>query len=396
MNYEFYATDRKTSIFETDISKHHTDLLNCFKNSRICVIGGSGSIGSAVAKALLTYMPDTLSIIDINENGLSDLVRELRSNPELATPKNLEAIAIGIGSSEFKEYINNSKPFDYFFNLSAMKHVRSEKNVYSLKRMIDTNILYLNDFLNSLTYNPNKFFSVSSDKAVNPQNLMGASKNLMEQTLNYHSNKLTVSSARFANVAFSLGSLPHAFLTRIENQQPIAAPNDVRRFFISHQEAAELCLMSTALGSNQDIFVPNLSSGVHEKQFSKIAEDLLMGLGYEPYHCDSELHAKQLAPELIPQKKWPCFFSESNTTGEKPFEEFYADNDILNTDRFKTIGITKNLWDQEKIEQFKKFINFAEQGRTKTLDKSDYITEIQKCVPGLIHKETGKSLDDKM
>lgn len=396
MKYEYLATDRESSIFETDISSNFEKLSQCFNDSKICVIGGAGSIGSAVVKELLKFKPNTLSIIDINENGLSDLVRDIRSNPSIDPPEVLEAIAIGIGSMEFNNYVKNSSPFDYFFNLSAMKHVRSEKNVYSLQRMVDTNILFLSDFIEQLPYTPKKFFSVSSDKSVNPGNLMGASKNLMEQVLNYHSNKVPVSSARFANVAFSLGSLPHAFLKRIDNHEPLAAPSDVRRFFISHQEAAELCLLSAALGDNEDILFPNLESGVHEKQFSKIAEDLLKSLGFEPYHCNSEEEAKSKAKELIQQKKWPCFFTPSNTTGEKQYEEFYTDNDHIDTNTFKTIGITKNIWKDSGKPNFENFVEFAKSAKQSNATKSNYVDEIRKCVPGLSHQETGKSLDDKM
>ena len=259
-------------------------------------------------KTILRYKPKALVLIDLSENNLVELVRDLRSTRNLKLPDEFFALPIGMGSVEFSRFFSETEPFDYLFNLSAMKHVRTEKDIYCLMRMIDTNVLFLHELLSGLKYSFKKVFSVSSDKAANPANIMGATKMIMEQLLLLWSDKFPFSTARFANVAFSDGSLPYGFLRRIENRQPIPAPNDIRRYFISHQEAGELCVLSCFTGENRDVFFPKMEQSRDEKTFSRIATDLLNELGYEPYNCATEDEAKKRAEELIALKKWPCFF----------------------------------------------------------------------------------------
>jgi FlaA1/EpsC-like NDP-sugar epimerase len=262
--------------------------------------------------------------------------------------------------------------------------------------MIDTNVLYLHEFLSRNPYRFKKVFSVSSDKATNPANLMGATKMIMEKALLARSDEQPFSTARFANVAFSDGSLPFGFLQRIAKRQPLSAPHDVRRYFISHQEAGELCVLSCGLGENRDVFFPNLAQGLDEKTFADIARDLLVELGFKPVECPSEAEAKRRAGELISHGQWPCYFFKSDTTGEKEFEEFFAQGERLVLDRFKRVGVVQQeKWsDARMLDEFLEFFRAAK--GDPRIEKPQYVREIQKLVPTLQHYETGRNLDQKM
>lgn len=396
LRYEYLVTGRTESLFAEDIQENKSQLLEAIRGSRIAVVGAAGSIGSAVVKNLLRFHPAALSLIDLSENNLVELVRDLRSTTGLRMPDEFLTLPIGMGSLEFSRYFNETDPFDYFFNLSAIKHVRSERNIYCLMRMIDTNVLFLHDFLASNKYVFKKVFSVSSDKAANPANLMGATKMIMEKTLVCRSVTQPFSTARFANVAFSDGSLPFGFLQRVNKRQPLSAPKNVRRFFISHQEAGELCLLSGALGNNREVFFSKLVAGQDEKTFPQIAHDLFEALGYTLVECGSETEARDRAPDLIPSKKWPCFFWNSDTTGEKDFEEFSAEGEKVNLDRYRKIGVIEQD-DTVPAPLVDDFLAFARQARTdRNVRKEDYVREILKVVPTLQHQETGRNLDQKM
>jgi hypothetical protein len=275
--------------------------------------------------------------------------------------------------------------------------VRSEKDVYSLLRMIDTNVVFPHEFLEALPYVPRKFFSVSSDKATNPANLMGATKMIMEEVLLVHSTRQIVSSARFANVAFSDGSLPFGLLRRIEKRQALAAPDDVKRYFISHAEAGELCLLCAALGENRDVFFPKLTAGLNEDTFANVATKILQRLGYEPVVCATEDEAKRRAGELIPKGKWPCYFFASDTTGEKDREEFYTEEDRLDLDRFRDVGVVERSLEAGQIDRVKAFLSFARTCKTEErLTKEAMVEAFRSAVPSLTHVEKRKSLDQKM
>lgn len=396
LTFERIVTGRTESLFGEDIRASHTELLDALRNSRIAVVGAAGSIGSAVVRVLLRFRPAALSLIDLSENNLVEIVRDLRSEESLRVPDEFVTMPIGMGSVEFVRYFAEEKLFDYFLNLSAIKHVRSERNIYCLMRMMDTNVVFLHDFLAGNPYAFKKVFSVSSDKAANPANLMGASKMAMENSLLSRSDTQPFSTARFANVAFSDGSLPFGFLQRINKHQPISAPRDVRRYFISHQEAGELCVLSCALGRNREVFFPKLAEGRDEKTFAEIAQHLLQALGFEPVACASEQEAKVRASELIAKKQWPCFFFASDTTGEKEFEEFYTPDETLDLNRFRQIGVIQQPpWSHHA--QLEEFADFARKAKTAArITKADYVREIRKIVPTLQHQETGKNLDQKM
>lgn len=396
LSYERIATGRVESLFAADLQANEDALREALSGKRIAVVGAAGSIGSAVVKTLLRFAPGALTLIDLSENNLVEVVRDLRSTPGLRMPDAFATLPIALGSVEFDRYFAETKPFDYFLNLSAIKHVRTERDVYCLIRMIDTNVLFLHEFLAANPYRFRKVFSVSSDKATNPANLMGATKMIMEKALLARSETQPFSTARFANVAFSDGSLPHGFLQRIAKRQPLSAPNDVRRYFISHREAGELCVLSCALGNNRDVFFPHLAQGLDEKTFAQIARDLLRELGYEPLECASEEEARARAAELIPRRQWPCWFFASDTTGEKEFEEFYAPGERLVLDRFQHVGVVaQEPWtDVPALEAFLAFFKAAKGDPRRV--KPEYVQAIRKLVPTLQHHETGRNLDQKM
>ena len=396
LRYEHIVTGRTESLFAGDLRASDSALRNAFAGRRIAIVGAAGSIGSAVVKVLLRFDPGALTLIDLSENNLVELVRDLRSTDGLRLPAEFATLPIGLGSVEFGRYFAETKPFDYFLNLSALKHVRTERDVYSLVRMIDTNVLHLHEFLSRSPCRFKKVFSVSSDKATNPANLMGATKMIMEKALLARSDEQPFSTARFANVAFSDGSLPFGFLQRIAKRQPLSAPHDVRRYFISHQEAGELCVLSCGLGENRDVFFPNLAQGLDEKTFAEIARELLAELGFKPVECASGAEAKRRADELISHGQWPCCFLKSDTTGEKEFEEFFTQGERLVLDRFKRVGVVQQAkWpDARVLEGFLVFFRAAK--GDPRVDKLQYVREIQKLVPALQHRETGRNLDQKM
>jgi FlaA1/EpsC-like NDP-sugar epimerase len=317
---------RNNEIFLADINSYSDKLKEVVSESTFLVIGGAGSIGQAVTKEIFRRGPKSLHVVDISENNMVELVRDIRSTLGYGSG-DFKTFAIDCGSNEFKAFISNQDSYDYIFNLSALKHVRSESDPYTLMRMIMVNIFNTLDTLSlAKKMNTKKYFCVSSDKAANPVNMMGASKRIMEMFLMRESLNQDVSMARFANVAFSDGSLLHGFNQRFEKKQPFSAPNDVRRYFVTPKESGELCLLSGLLGQNRDIFFPKLSKELNLIKFSDIAVNYLREKGFEPFECKSENEARDNAEKLIANKQWPCYFFKSDTTGEKDFEEFYTNN----------------------------------------------------------------------
>ncbi|WP_237057077.1 UDP-N-acetylglucosamine 4,6-dehydratase [Microbulbifer sediminum] len=387
---------RENNLFQKDIKTHEEYLSGTVEASSFLVIGGAGSIGQAVVKELFKRSPKKLHVVDISENNLTELVRDVRSS--LGYIKgDFRTFCLDLGSIEYDAFMKADGSYDYVFNLSALKHVRSEKDPYTLMRMIDVNILNTDkSVLQAAESGAEKYFCVSTDKATNPVNMMGASKRIMELFLMRRSKDIRISTARFANVAFSDGSLLHGFNQRLLKAQPIVAPNDIKRYFITPEESGQLCLLSCLLGENRDVFFPKLSDDLDLISFSSIAEKYLKLRGYKPYICSSEEEARSLVHELAGKKEWPCLFTRSDTTGEKDFEEFFSDEDSVNLDRFNGVGIIKNdaLFDPEKLEKFE-----AEISRYKNLrkwDKSDLLSLFVKLVPEFSHQETGKYLDGKM
>ena len=387
---------REKELFEDDISKYGNELKEIVQNSKFLVIGGAGSIGSAVVKEIFKRNPKKLHVVDISENNMVELVRDIRSSYGYIDGE-FKTFAIDIGSDIYDAFIKADGEYDYVLNLSALKHVRSEKDPYTLMRMIDVNIFNTDKtILQSIKNNTKKYFCVSTDKAANPVNMMGASKRIMEYFLLKRSLKIPISTARFANVAFSDGSLLYGFQRRIEKAQPIAAPKDIRRYFVTPKESGELCLMSTVFGENRDIFFPKLSDKLHLITFADIAVKYLQNLGYEPYECDSEEEARELAKTLPKVGKWPVYFFNSDTTGEKDFEEFYTGEEEIDWDRFENLGVIKNkpLFDDEKLEYFQKTIQDLK--KKQEWSKKELVELFNYMIPNFNHKETGKYLDQKM
>ena len=387
---------RKNLLFEEDINNFGNYLRTLVKGHNFLVIGGAGSIGHAVTLEIFKRDPKVLHVVDISENNMVELVRNIRSTMGYCSG-DFRTFAIDCGSKEFEAFYKNEGPYDYVLNLSALKHVRSEKDPYTLIRMIDVNIFNTIKTLQlARDSGAKKYFCVSTDKAANPVNMMGGSKRIMEMFLMRESLSLNISMARFANVAFSDGSLLHGFNQRFAKRQPISAPNDVKRYFVTPQESGELCLMSCLLGENRDIFFPKLSANLHLITFSEIAKKYLLSLGFEPYECETEDEARDKCAELIKDKKWPCYFFESDTTGEKDFEEFYTDSEELDMDKLSSIGIIKNepKFDEEKLLFFDQKIK--EIKNSSIWSREEIVKLFHEMIPGFGHKETGKFLDQRM
>ena len=387
---------RNELLFERDLSSYNDELALLVSKASFLVIGGAGSIGQAVVLEIFKRDPAKLHVVDISENNMVELVRNLRSTLGYGIG-DFKTFAIDCGSVEFEALMKNQGPYDYVFNLSALKHVRSEKDPYTLMRMIMVNVFNTIKILKlAKSLGAKKNFCVSTDKAANPVNMMGATKRIMEMFLMRESLTQDISMARFTNVAFSDGSLLHGFNQRFTKKQPFSAPNDVRRYFLTQQESGELCLLSGLFGENRDIFFPKLSEKLHLINFSEIAVHYLRERGYEPYECDSEDEARDRAKEMILKKKWPCYFFKTDTTGEKDFEEFFTDNEDLDMDRFETIGVIKNQaeFDEAKLDDFMSRIeNLRKKG---TWTKDDIVKLYFGLLSDFAHKETGKYLDQRM
>lgn len=387
---------RDSELFAEDIFSTSNELERMVSSSSFLIIGGAGSIGQAVAKEIFRRNPRKLHIADISENNLAEAVRDIRSSFGYIKG-DFRTFALDIGSAEYDAFIRSDGRYDYVLNLSALKHVRSEKDPYTLMRLIRTNIFNTEKTVkDAAEKKARKYFCVSTDKAANPVNMMGASKRIMEMFLMRSSREIPISTARFANVAFSDGSLMHSFNQRIQKKQPIAAPNDIKRYFVTPKESGELCLMSCLLGDSRDIFFPKLSEKLHLITFAEIAVKYLHMLGYEPYICADEDEARAFLSASAGKKQWPCLFTASDTTGEKGFEEFFTENEILDLKRFVSIGIIKNesSFDEKKLNHFTDSINSMLNKGEWT--KHELVALFNEMIPEFKHSETDKYLDGKM
>ena len=387
---------RSEPLFEKDISSHESALGKKVADSSFLVLGGAGSIGQAVVKEIFKRNPKKLHVVDISENNLTELVRDIRSSFGYIDG-DFQTFALDIGSVIYDAFIEQDGAFDYVLNLSALKHVRSEKDPYTLMRMIEVNILNTEKtILQSIKKGSLKYFCVSTDKAANPVNMMGASKRIMEKFLMRRSKDIKISTARFANVAFSDGSLLHSFNQRIQKNQPIVAPTDVKRYFVTPEESGQLCLMSCIFGDTRDIFFPQLSERLDLITFSSIAKKHLKENGYDAHECSSEHEARESVKELKKNKKWPCFFTLSDTTGEKSFEEFFMPDENLDLETFDKLGIVKSKpsFDEEKLNVFTERIKRFQ--AEKSWSKQDIVSLFFEMLPELEYEDKGKYLDSKM
>ncbi len=392
-----YVTKREKSMFGEDICANRDTLSARILNKKVLVIGGAGSIGSSFIKAILPFKPSALVVVDINENALAELTRDLRSTKGMFVPDEYITYPMDFASAVFQKMFRRYNGFHIVGNFSAHKHVRSEKDIYSVEALIQNNVLHARGLLDLLAeYPPEEYFCVSTDKAANPVNIMGASKRLMEDLIFSYSDKFPVKTARFANVAFSNGSLPAGFLQRIAKLQPLSAPSDVKRYFVSMEESGQICMLACMLGENRAIFFPKL---VQEQMmtFDSIATNLLHEYGYEVLECSSDEEAIDRAANLKSgSKKYPVHFEKSDTSGEKQYEEFYTDNETVDMDRFKSLGVIsdKQICDRRKLAVLLDKLNAAFDGDKST--KADIVRIVREYLPNFDHIETGKSLDGKM
>lgn len=392
-----YVIRRKESLFASDIRANAEQLCACIEGKTMLVIGGAGSIGSSFIKACLPFKPRSLVVVDINENGLAELTRDLRSTKELFIPDDYAAYPINYADTVFEKMLRARQGFDIVANFSAHKHVRTEKDIYSIEALLKNNVINAKKLLDLLKeFPPQSFFCVSTDKAANPVNVMGASKRIMEDLIFSYSDYFPVKTARFANVAFSNGSLPAGFLERIAKYQPISAPTDVKRYFVSPKESGEICMLACMLGHNREVYFPKLDQA-STMTFSDIAEKLLQTLGYNVYKCGSEEEAKEKAAQLFNgSRDYPVYFSTSDTTGEKPYEEFFTQAETVDMNQFTALGVITDI-QKRSCDEIDQFISELERLFTKdTLEKSVIIALLKNFLSNFEHEEKYKNLDGRM
>lgn len=388
---------RPSSMFYPDVEANRDILSQKIAGKSVLVIGGAGTIGSSFIKALLPFKPETLVVVDTNENALAELTRDLRSTKGMYVPGDYIPYPIDFASLVFEKMFRKRGGFDIVGNFSAHKHVRSEKDIYSVEALLQNNVLQAKQLLELLAeFPPEEYFCVSTDKAANPVNIMGASKRIMEDMIFLYSDRFPVKTARFANVAFSNGSLPASFMTRIQKLQPLSAPSDIQRYFVSPEESGQICLLSCILGENRAIFFPKLAEA-QMMTFDAIGTELLKAHGYEVLECSSDAEAIDKSEDLKHGSNlYPVHYAMSDTSGEKPFEEFVTDTETMDINRFSSVGviIDKEIPNKEKVLILLKALKdaFDKQGTTK----EEVITILQEYLPNFEHIETGKSLDSKM
>ena len=392
-----FITKRDFSFLNNDIEDYYFVLQSKVKGKNLLVIGGAGSIGSSFIKAILPFKPASLVVVDTNENALAELTRDLRSTKGMYVPDDYVTYPMDFASPVFEKMFRKRGGFDIVGNFSAHKHVRSEKDIYSIEALLQNNVLHAKLLLDLLAeYPPEEYFCVSTDKAANPVNIMGASKRIMEDVIFSYSEKFPVKTARFANVAFSNGSLPAGFLARIAKLQPLSAPSDVKRYFVSPEESGQICMLACLLGKNREIFFPKLKDA-QMMRFDTIATNLLHEYGYEVLECVSDEEAIEKAEALREGSKlYPVHYSGSDTSGEKPYEEFYTDEETVDMDRLQALGVItgKEVTDKNKVEVL--FNKLTAEFAKEETSKETIIKIMQEYLPNFEHIETGKSLDSKM
>lgn len=378
-------------MFLQDIDSHHAELTKEIEGKSVCVIGGAGSIGSSYIKAILKFKPAKLVVVDLNENGLAELTRDLRSSKDIEVPADYRTYTLNFADPIFARIFREENGFDIVANFSAHKHVRSERDKYSVQALIENNDIKAKRLMELLMeYKPKHFFCVSTDKAANPVNIMGASKRILEDLVMAYSKEFPVTTARFANVAFSNGSLPDGWLHRLQKRQPLAAPNDVKRYFVSPEESGQICMLASILGNSGEVFFPKLG----EEQmltFSAICDDFLRENGLQKQMCKSDVEAKAYSGD-----RWPVIYSGSNTTGEKAYEEFYVQGEQLDMKRFKSLGVVEKTT-RQPLDKVNGFFNELEYiFSNDDFTKAQVVDAIKKFIPNFVHEEKGFNLDQKM
>ena len=394
-----YVTRRERNLSADDLARHDAELCARINGASVLVIGGAGSIGSNYIKALLRFNASKLVVVDINENELTELVRDLRSSGKYQMPEDFVTYPVGFADHVFNKLFRAHGPFDIVANFAAHKHVRSEKDVFSIEAMIENNVLRARELLDLMCEAPPRhFFCVSTDKAANPVNIMGAGKKLMEELILTYADRLPVSTARFANVAFSNGSLPYGFLQRLHKRQPWACPLDIRRFFVSPGESGELCLLASVIGETGDIVFPKLDPDRDMISFEQVSSDLLRELGMEPEPCKSENEACEKMNSFVDgvTNKWPVYYFESDTSGEKAFEEFYTPDETLDFGTFVNLGVVKNAKQRSTAEIDAIFAELRRLFASTDVSKEKIVTALNNYLPSFSHIEKGHGLDSRM
>lgn len=387
---------RRRQLFARDLARIEADLSARVRDASFLVLGGAGSIGQAVVKALFGRQPKRLHVVDISENNLVELVRDIRSSFGYIEG-DFQTLPLDIGQVEFDALARSSAGYDYVLNLSALKHVRSEKDPFTLMRMLTVNVLNTKRTMeHAIAMGCRRYFAVSSDKAANPANAMGATKRAMELCLAQAGDRMEVASARFANVAFSDGSLLHGFRQRLAKRQPLSAPQDVRRYFITDSEAAVLCLAACLVGENREVFFPHVEEEFEAIDFRRIAERFLEAHGYRAHPCATEDEARDRVEELAARQRWPCYFFSSDTTGEKEIEEFQMADEEVDLDRFEEIGVVRwpAIRETAGLDLFLETVQgLRDSGHWS---REQLLAALETLLPEFHHLETGKFLDSKM
>lgn len=399
-----FVTKRPVSMFATDIEANKETLTREIRDKKVCVIGGAGSIGSSFIKAILRFEPRSVVVIDLNENGLAELVRDVRSTEGLYVPDEFRCYTLNFADPIFERIFREEKGFDIVANFSAHKHVRSEKDKYSVQALIENNDIKAKKLMDLLTvYPPRHFFCVSTDKAANPVNIMGASKRIMEDLVMAYNRYFKVTTARFANVAFSNGSLPDGWLHRLQKKQPLAAPSDVKRYFVSPEESGQICMLACILGKPGEVFFPKLGED-QMLTFSTICDDFVKANGMEKDPCSTDEEAKLKAAELhlpsaiLPQTsvKYPTVYFTSDTTGEKAYEEFYVPGEKIDMQRFQSLGVVEPTARHNMAEVNTFFDKLESLFKKENFTKAQVVEAIKTFIPNFAHEEKGKNLDQKM
>ena len=390
------VTFRPESMFAADIEANKEKLTQEIEGKSVCVIGGAGSIGSSFIKAVLRFRPGKLVVVDLNENGLAELTRDIRSTDGLFVPQDYRPYTLNFADPIFARIFREEKGFDIMANFSAHKHVRSEKDRYSVQALIENNDIKAKRLMDLLCeFPPSHFFCVSTDKAANPVNIMGASKRIMEDLVMAYNNRYKVTTARFANVAFSNGSLPDGWLHRIQKKQPLAAPSDVKRYFVSPEESGQICMLACILGRGGEVFFPKLGED-QMLTFSSICDDFVKANGLEKEECASDNEAKRKAAQLDTSLHYPVVYFKSDTTGEKAFEEFYVPGEKIDMERFAALGVVEQTTRHSMDEVCDFFTTLEQLFAREDFTKADVVEAIKTFIPNFDHEEKGKNLDQKM
>lgn len=391
------VTFRQKSMFLSDIENNREIISKEVKGKSLCVIGGAGSIGSSFIRAILPFKPSKLIVIDLNENGLAELTRDLRSTKGMYVPEEYRAYTLNFADPIFARIFREEKGFDIVANFSAHKHVRSEKDKYSVQALIENNDIKAKKFMDLLCeYPPKHFFCVSTDKAANPVNIMGASKRVMEDMVMAYSDRFPVTSARFANVAFSNGSLPDGWVSRLMKRQPLVSPSDVKRYFVSPEESGQICMLACILGNSGEVFFPKLGED-QMITFSSFCKKFIETAGYKEYQCSSDKDAIEFAANRTEgDLEYPVVYFKSDTTGEKDFEEFYVPGEKLNMTRFSALGVIEETTRRPMNEVESFFIELESIFEKDDFTKAEVVESLKKFLPNFEHEEKGKNLDQKM